>query len=474
MGGKQSGGIVKKSPLGCVLAHWKEIGGLSDGSVNKKTLIKYCNHWWPLYKLDDGEKWSFNGTLNYNTLVQLMLFLRREEKWDEVAYADMFFTLQNHPEYQINCRLITPQDPMVSGSEKESKKGGKEKLRCCSACSIGHRCTKLEKTKNPGVEDLPEYYKPPVQAQQRESDDSDLGIPPNRPVSSHTKSKREHVATQTPLGEAVGPYRRPILIRVPLSLSDLTVWKKMAENYRNDPVGVSKCLNFMIKQHDLDWNDIQLLLHCMTETERQLILKKAEDLASGQLKSRGEDVKEHFPLQDPHWDCNNRDHRELLKAYRDWVVKGMEQAIPKTINWLSLHAVKQGPEETPSEFLNRLRDAMRNTSLDPWSEIGIQQLVSLFVAQSATDIQRNLKKLGPAKSRDLETLLEEAWRTFNNREKQDQIKTMQMLRAALQEIKGVREFRKPLERDQCAWCKQRGHWKNECPERWKGRGRIHT
>lgn len=47
-----------------------------------------------LYKLESREKWPVNGTLNYNTLLQLMLFLRREGKWDEMEYANMF-TLKN-------------------------------------------------------------------------------------------------------------------------------------------------------------------------------------------------------------------------------------------------------------------------------------------------------------------------------------------------------------------------------------------
>ncbi|KAK4812015.1 LOW QUALITY PROTEIN: hypothetical protein QYF61_023011 [Mycteria americana] len=60
------------------LSHWKEIGGQPGGSGNKKTLIKYCNQWCPLYTLEDGEKWPFNGSLNYNTILQLMLFLWRD------------------------------------------------------------------------------------------------------------------------------------------------------------------------------------------------------------------------------------------------------------------------------------------------------------------------------------------------------------------------------------------------------------
>lgn len=91
--------------------------------MSKKTLIKCCNQWWPLCKLEDGEKCPFNGTLNYTTLLQLMLFLRRQGKWDEVSYADMFFTLRNHPEWQTECGLGPPQDPMVLALEKGNRNG---------------------------------------------------------------------------------------------------------------------------------------------------------------------------------------------------------------------------------------------------------------------------------------------------------------------------------------------------------------
>lgn len=37
----------------------------------------------------------------------------------------------------------------------------------------------------------------------------------------------------------------------------------------------------------------------------------------------------------------------------------MERAIPKTINWSALYAISQGPKESPSEFLDKLRDTMR-------------------------------------------------------------------------------------------------------------------
>ncbi|KFQ56197.1 hypothetical protein N334_05857, partial [Pelecanus crispus] len=124
-----------------------------------------------------------------------------------------------------------------------------------------------------------------------------------------------------------------------------------------------------------------------------------------------------FPLQDPKWDANRTVHMARLQGYQEWTLKGMERAIPKTINWSALDAIKQGPSESPSEFLDRLRDVMRrSTPLDPGSEVGIQQLVSLVLGQSTGDIRRKLQKLRPTESRNLEVLLDEAWRVFSNRE----------------------------------------------------------
>ena len=107
--------------------------------------------------------------------------------------------------------------------------------------------------------------------------------------------------------------------------------------------------------------------------------------------------------------------------------------------------------------------------------MGIQQLVSLFIGQSARDIQKKLQKLKPPESRNLETMLDIAWRVYSNREEEeDRRKEKRALVEALQESRGFKNVgpKWPLGRDQCAWCKQRGHWKNECPEKQKGKERI--
>jgi hypothetical protein len=73
----------------------------------EKTLIFLCTEAWPQYTLGDQEKWPSEGSLNYNTILQLDLFCKREEKWTEVPYIQLFFYLWDHPEWLHNCYLDT-------------------------------------------------------------------------------------------------------------------------------------------------------------------------------------------------------------------------------------------------------------------------------------------------------------------------------------------------------------------------------
>ncbi|RMC20309.1 hypothetical protein DUI87_01156 [Hirundo rustica rustica] len=207
----------------------------------------------------------------------------------------------------------------------------------------------------------------------------------------------------------------------PPLLSNDKIWEKIAKSYRSDPIevakkmnfsdpiGVAKKIKFMIKQHSLNWADLQLLLDALTDTKKQLVLKVAWDLAKDDYKTTQEDVKDVFPLQNPSWDPNDDKRLRRLKRYQELIVKRLERAIPKTINWSALYAIKQGPSQTPSEFLDHLQDAMRrHTTLDPRSDERTQQLINLFLGQSTRDIKQKLQKIRDPNIQNLETLLNEA------------------------------------------------------------------
>uniref|UniRef100_A0A8C9L8D5 Core shell protein Gag P30 domain-containing protein n=1 Tax=Pavo cristatus TaxID=9049 RepID=A0A8C9L8D5_PAVCR len=493
MGGKQSGGIVKKSPLGCVLARWRDIGGPPGGGVNKKTLIKYCNQWWPFYKLESQEKWPFNGTLNYNTLLELMLFLRREGKWDEVIYADMFFTLRNHPEWQKGCGMNwAPQDPSVLALERDQKRPNGTLKRCCSACSIGERCLRS----GGGEDRLEDDVSPQAEKQKGFSDEEEQEA---EAVQKEAEAARggSQIATRTgsrkepellaPLMQAVGP-KGPIRIRAPFSTSDLESWREVVKSYGNDPLGVAKRFEMIVKNQDPDWRDVDLMLDVMSESEKQMVLRSARAQVQARITAGTlcGGVEQYVPLQDPKWNPNDPAEYQLLKQYREWIKLGLENAIPlPASNWSAVYAVKQGQTETPTEFLDKLISAMRKyTLLDPSSDLGQHQLASLFLGQSSEDIREELQKLNALELRDLDILIEEAWRVYRNRDRKERKKLGR--RIALEHGQGTQRppqrrgrggsgrtqggFRPPLDRNQCAHCREMGHWWRSCP-RLRGRNR---
>jgi hypothetical protein len=47
------------------------------------------------------------GSLNYNTILQLDMFCKKEGKWTKVPYIQLFFFLRDHPEWLNKCRLDT-------------------------------------------------------------------------------------------------------------------------------------------------------------------------------------------------------------------------------------------------------------------------------------------------------------------------------------------------------------------------------
>ncbi|KFQ19507.1 hypothetical protein N331_05008, partial [Merops nubicus] len=146
----------------------------------------------------------------------------------------------------------------------------------------------------------------------------------------------------------------PTRIRIPFSMSDLDTWREMVKGYRDDPEGVAKRFELIVKNQDPDWKDIDLMLDALTETEKQLIIKSARtqvqiQITTGTLQGT---VETHVPRDDPNWDPNDNHDYGLLKKYQEWIRIGIETAIPKAVNWSNLYEIKQSSAETPTEFLD--------------------------------------------------------------------------------------------------------------------------
>ncbi|XP_051627156.1 uncharacterized protein LOC127462542 [Manacus candei] len=258
----------------------------------------------------------------------------------------------------------------------------------------------------------------------------------------------------------------------------------------------------VIKTQDPDWNDLQVLIDTILDsTEKEMVLKVMVERAKERIRTlpraaRGT-VNDFVPREDPDWDANNPADYKKLKIYQELLVEGIRCGIPKTLNWSKLYSVMQDKTESPSAFLERLKEtARRYTDLDVEDESGKLQLALIFMGQSQEYIRKKFQKLEGRETRDLEKLLEVAWKAYNNREKESTKKQQASLLALLQasgENNGAgghrgrsrgnrgrggmgRGFnnqsgfgnqygggRGRIGPNQCALCKGQGHWKNECP-----------
>ncbi|XP_037260671.1 uncharacterized protein LOC119155766 [Falco rusticolus] len=461
-------------------------------------MIEYCNNWWPLYTLDDQEKWPMNGTLNYNTTLQLMLFCRRQGKWSEMPYVDLFFYLRQRRDWQNECKL-TSGDNLIMAITSDNKKVKK----CCSTCEIGKDCLKKrivsETDEGPELDTFPprrernlgREYREQEQVEEPESsgiEDVEEGLSEiaiRDPVSRRTRQQAQTIA---PLRQGVGN-NGPVYVKVPFSVMDLMAWKQAAGIYREDPERVGRVVDTIIRTQNPDWNDLQVILNnLLDDTEKQMVLKTGKAQAEVAVLSgtTGGTLEQNFPSGDPQWDPNNVGHRERLSRYQKWILYGVKHAMPKSLNWSKLYEVRQDKNESPSTFLERLKEAARKyTDLRVETEAAQIQFALIFMSQSAPDIRKELQKLEGEDSRSLNKMLEAAWKVYYNREKKERKIRKSRLLAIMTEMTGRgrgrgkgqglngrggftncgnRNFNTPLGINQCALCREEGHWKRDCPK----------
>ena len=83
------------TPLDCVLKNWHKF---DPQSLKNTGLTLFSKFAWLQYLLECGIKWLVEGSLNYNTILQLDRFCRRQGKWVEVPYMLLFFSLWDMPD----------------------------------------------------------------------------------------------------------------------------------------------------------------------------------------------------------------------------------------------------------------------------------------------------------------------------------------------------------------------------------------
>ena len=83
------------------------------------------------YPLGDKEHWPKDGSLNYNTIWQLDLFCKRQGKWTEIPYVQIFFHLRDMKELCLKYGIVVhpksePPRQMVLGIDNQEKEASHE------------------------------------------------------------------------------------------------------------------------------------------------------------------------------------------------------------------------------------------------------------------------------------------------------------------------------------------------------------
>ena len=182
-----------------------------------------------------------------------------------------------------------------------------------------------------------------------------------------------------------------------------------------------------------------------------------------------------------------------------WPPGSLQAASRKPTNLSKLNLIRQEPNESLAAFLERLMEAFRQyTPMDPQADESRAAVLLAFVNQAAPDIRRKLQRIERLGEQSIQDLVRAAEKVFNNREtpeereerirreerkfrakenRRNQKELAQIFFAGMRlgpdsqktrdtQPKGREKPARPtLKRDQCAYCKEQGHWKNECPKR---------
>nr|AAA46509.1 gag protein [Murine leukemia virus] len=511
------------TPLSLTLEHWRDVQCIASNQsvdVKRRRWVTFCSVEWPSF--DVG--WPLDGTFNLDIILQVKskVFCPGPHGHpDQVPYIVTWEALAYHPPPWVKPFVSPKPFPLstlpFSPPGPSAHPPSRSDLYTALIPSI--------KTKPPKSRVLPTNGGPLI--------DLLTENPPNLPPlpKGPVKKRRPPPPRYSPPGPMVSRLRgnrdppaadsttsRAFPLRLggngqlqywPFSSSDLYNWKNNNPSFSEDPGKLTALIESVLTTHQPTWDDCQQLLGTLlTGEEKQRVLLEARKAVrgnDGRPTQLPNEVNSAFPLERPDWDYTTPEGRNHLVLYRQLLLAGLQNAGRSPTNLAKVKGITQGPSESPSAFLERLKEAYRRyTPYDP-EDPGQETNVSMsFIWQSAPDIGRKLERLEDLKSKTLGDLVREAEKIFNKREtpeereerirreteekeerrraedeqrekERDRRRHREMSKFLATVVTGQRqdrqggERRRPqLDKDQCAYCKEKGHWAKDCPKKPRG------
>ncbi|RMB94864.1 hypothetical protein DUI87_28668 [Hirundo rustica rustica] len=200
------------------------------------------------------------------------------------------------------------------------------------------------------------------------------------------------------------------------------------------------------------------------------------------------DIK--LPIVKPRWSPNREEDRRNMEDYRNLIVRGIKESVPRSNNTKLAFDSMQGKEETPAAWLNRLKKNFQlYSNIDPDSPEGQILLKTQFVSKSWPDIRRKLEKIEDWQEKGINELLQEALRVYLRREEEKTRAKAKIMVAVARESAGAVRDQDPPSRQStkfrgerrripttppwrtpertgeertCFYCGKKGHLRRDC------------
>ena len=129
-------------------------------------------------------------------------------------------------------------------------------------------------------------------------------------------------------------------------------------------------------------------------------------------------VENAIPYQTPPGlDVQTEEGRRTCDEYRTRVLEGLAKSVPRVVNVGKAFGAPQKKEETPDEYLERLKKGMRQyTGLDPDCPENVATLKLQFISGAYPDIKKKLQKVDDLFEQTLEQLVKEAQKVMVRRD----------------------------------------------------------